>query len=82
MWSKIDQIGLKSKILVNFCLILFVIELTIIMPCFADCENGDQRMEILSIRQTAEKLSISKRRKQILCSQSHIIGAIKIDSSG
>lgn len=38
-------------------------------------------MEYLSIRQTAEKWGISKRRIQILCSQERIPGAIKIDSS-
>lgn len=38
-------------------------------------------MEYLSIRQTAEKWGISKRRIQTLCSQNRIPGAIKIDSS-
>ena len=38
-------------------------------------------MEYLSIRQTAEKWGISKRRIQILCAQNRIPGAIKIDSS-
>lgn len=38
-------------------------------------------MEYLSIRQTAEKWGISKRRIQILCAQNRISGAIKIDSS-
>lgn len=38
-------------------------------------------MEYLSIRQTAEKWRISKRRIQILCAQNRISGAIKIDSS-
>lgn len=38
-------------------------------------------MEYLSIRQTAEKWGISKRRIQILCTQSRVSGAIKIDSS-
>ena len=38
-------------------------------------------MEYLSIRQTAEKWGISKRRIQILCNQERIPGAIKIDSS-
>lgn len=38
-------------------------------------------MEYLSIRQTAEKWGISKRRIQILCAQERIQGAIKIDSS-
>lgn len=38
-------------------------------------------MKYLSIRQTAEKWGISKRRIQILCSQDRIPGAIKIDSS-
>ena len=40
-----------------------------------------EKMEYLSIRQTAEKWGISKRRIQILCSQERIPGAIKIDSS-
>lgn len=38
-------------------------------------------MEYLSIRQTAEKWGITKRRVQILCSQERIEGAIKVDSS-
>ena len=38
-------------------------------------------MEILSIRQIAEKWGISKRRVQILCSQNRIPGAIKVDTS-
>lgn len=38
-------------------------------------------MEYLSIRQTADKWRISKRRIQTLCSQNRIPGAIKIDSS-
>lgn len=38
-------------------------------------------MEYLSIRQTAEKWGISKRRIQILCSENRIEGAIKVDSS-
>ncbi len=38
-------------------------------------------MEYLSIRQTADKWRISKRRIQILCSQKRISGAVKIDSS-
>lgn len=38
-------------------------------------------MEYLSIRQTAEKWGISKRRIQILCSENRIPGAIKIDYS-
>ena len=38
-------------------------------------------MEYLSIRQTAEKWGISKRRIQILCNQERIPGAIKIDYS-
>ena len=38
-------------------------------------------MEYLSIRQTAEKWGISKRRIQILCSEERIPGAIKIDYS-
>ena len=39
------------------------------------------KMEYLSIRQTAEKWGISKRRIQILCNQERIPGAIKIDTS-
>ena len=38
-------------------------------------------MEYLSIRQTAEKWEISKRRIQILCAEGRIPGAIKIDYS-
>lgn len=38
-------------------------------------------MEYLSIRQTAEKWEISKRRIQILCSENRIPGAKKIDYS-
>ena len=38
-------------------------------------------MEYLSIRQTAEKWGISKRRVQILCSENRIEGAFKVDSS-
>ena len=38
-------------------------------------------MEYLSIRQTAEKWGVSKRRIQILCSQDRIPGAFRIDSS-
>lgn len=38
-------------------------------------------MEYLSIRQTAEKWGISKRRIQILCSENRIEGAFKVDSS-
>lgn len=38
-------------------------------------------MEYLSIRQTAEKWGLSKRRVQVLCSQNRIPGAIKIDYS-
>jgi hypothetical protein len=37
-------------------------------------------MEYLSIRQTADKWRISKRRIQTLCSQDRIPGATKIDS--
>lgn len=36
-------------------------------------------MEYLSIRQTAEKWGISTRRIQILCADSRIPGAIRID---
>lgn len=38
-------------------------------------------MEYLSIRQTAEKWGISKRRIQILCAENRIPGAMKIDYS-
>ena len=38
-------------------------------------------MEYLSVRQTAEKWGISKRRIQILCSENRIEGAFKVDSS-
>ncbi len=38
-------------------------------------------MEYLSIRQTAEKWEISKRRIQILCAEGRIPGVIKIDYS-
>lgn len=38
-------------------------------------------MEYLSIRQTAEKWKLSKRRIQILCSENRICGAVKIDST-
>lgn len=38
-------------------------------------------MEYLSIRQTAEKWGLSKRRIQVLCSENRIPGAMKIDSS-
>lgn len=38
-------------------------------------------MEYLSIRQTAEKWGLSKRRVQVLCSEERIPGAMKIDSS-
>lgn len=38
-------------------------------------------MEYLSIRQTAEKWGVSKRRVQRLCAEERIPGAIKIDSS-
>ena len=38
-------------------------------------------MEYLSIRQTAEKWGLSKRRIQVLCSEDRIPGAMKIDSS-
>lgn len=38
-------------------------------------------MEYLSIRQTAEKWGLSKRRIQVLCSENRIPGAMKVDSS-
>ena len=38
-------------------------------------------MEYLSIRQTAEKWGLSKRRIQVLCSENRIPGAMKGDSS-
>lgn len=42
---------------------------------------GDKDMEYLSIRQTAEKWGLSKRRIQVLCSKNRILGAMKVDSS-
>ena len=36
-------------------------------------------MNYLSIRQTAEKWNLSKRRVQILCAEDRINGAIRID---
>lgn len=42
---------------------------------------GDKDMEYLSIRQTAEKWGLSKRRIQVLCSENRIPGAMKVDSS-
>lgn len=38
-------------------------------------------MKYLSIRQTAEKWNLSKRRVQILCAEDRITGAIRIDST-
>ena len=38
-------------------------------------------MEYLSIRQTAEKWGLSKRRIQVLCSENRTPGAMKVDSS-
>ena len=38
-------------------------------------------MNYLSIRQTAEKWNLSKRRVQILCAEDRITGAIRIDST-
>lgn len=38
-------------------------------------------MEYLSVRQTAEKWGLSKRRIQVLCSENRIPGAMKVDSS-
>lgn len=38
-------------------------------------------MEYLSVRQTAEKWGLSKRRVQIFCSEERIPGAIRIDST-
>ena len=38
-------------------------------------------MNYLSIRQTAEKWNLSKRRVQILCAEDRINGAIRIDST-
>lgn len=38
-------------------------------------------MEYLSIRQTAEKWGLSKRRVQVLCAKDRIPGAIRIDST-
>jgi hypothetical protein len=63
-------------------LILFAVRLIIFMSCFIDYdrENGDRSMEYLSIRQTADKWEISKRRIQVLCAENRIHEAIKIDS--
>jgi len=41
--------------------------------------DGD--VEYLSIRQTAEKWGLSKRRIQVLCSENRIPGAMKVDYS-
>lgn len=38
-------------------------------------------MEYLSIRQTAEKWGLSKRRVQVLCVEERIPGAMKVDYS-
>lgn len=38
-------------------------------------------MEYLSIRQTAEKWGMSKRRIQVLCAENRIPGAMRIDYS-
>lgn len=38
-------------------------------------------IEYLSIRQTAEKWGLSKRRVQVLCAEDRIPGAIRIDST-
>lgn len=38
-------------------------------------------IEYLSIRQTAEKWGLSKRRVQVLCTEDRIPGAIRIDST-
>ena len=38
-------------------------------------------MEYLSIRQTADKWGISKRRIQVLCAENRLPGAMKIDYS-
>lgn len=38
-------------------------------------------MEYLSIRQTAEKWGLSKRRVQVLCAKERIPGAIRVDST-
>ena len=35
-------------------------------------------MELLSVRQTAEKWGISSRRLQILCAQDRIEGAVRV----
>lgn len=41
---------------------------------------GRNKMEYLSIKQTAEKWDISVRRIQVLCTEDRIPGAIKIGS--
>lgn len=38
-------------------------------------------IEYLSIRQTAEKEGLSKRRVQVLCTEDRIPGVIRIDST-
>ena len=38
-------------------------------------------IEYLSIRQTAEKWGLSKRRVQVLCTEDRIPGVIRIDST-
>jgi len=40
---------------------------------------GAYKMEYLSIRQTAEKWGISRRRIQVLCAENRIPGVIRID---
>lgn len=74
---------MKNLKMENNRLILFALWLTIKMSCFIDCgrENRYRRMEYLSIRQTADKWGISKRKIQTLCAENRISGAIKIDSS-
>lgn len=42
--------------------------------------TGRNKMEYLSIKQTAEKWDISVRRIQVLCTEDRIPGAIKIGS--
>lgn len=37
-------------------------------------------MKYLSVRQTAEKWGLSKRRVQVLCNEERIKGAMKVDS--
>lgn len=71
-------------------LILFAIEIILKQWIIAILVNPatktlktdeDDSMNYLSIRQTAEKWNLSKRRVQILCAEDRINGAIRIDST-